>query len=98
MRHRGRTDANQKAVVAALRAAGCSVLSLANIGSNAPDLLVGFRGVTYLLEVKNPEVVKTYNAKKREAMKSQALWHQSWQGTPPVFVHSPEEALKAVGL
>jgi Holliday junction resolvase len=46
-------DANQKEIVSALRAAGASVTSLANIGKGCPDLLIGWRGVNYLVEVKN---------------------------------------------
>ena len=48
-----RTDGNQAEVVAALQAYGASVQSLAGVGKGCPDLLVGFRGVTYLLEVKD---------------------------------------------
>jgi len=49
----GRTDANHAAIVATLRAIGASVVSLADIGGGCPDLLVGYRGVNLLLEVKD---------------------------------------------
>jgi len=39
-------------IVDALRNVGASVVSLAPMGRGVPDLLVGFRGVNYLLEVK----------------------------------------------
>lgn len=49
----GRTDANHTAIVTALRDIGASVVSLADIGGGCPDLLVGYRGVNLLLEVKD---------------------------------------------
>ncbi len=50
---RKRVDQNHKEVVRALDAIGCSVLSLADKGHGCPDLLVGYRGSNYLIEVKN---------------------------------------------
>ena len=49
MRRRPRVDANQAEIVAALRAAHCSVQSLASLGDGAPDLLVGHAGANVLL-------------------------------------------------
>lgn len=48
-----RTDKNQKEIVKQLEQVGCSVLSLADKGHGCPDLLVGFRGKNFLVEVKN---------------------------------------------
>ena len=53
MRRAAKIDANQTQVVIALRAAGATVQSLAAVGVGVPDLLVGFRGQTYLMEVKD---------------------------------------------
>lgn len=50
-----RVDDNQMAIVRALREAGATVCSLSAVGSGCPDLLVGFCGENFLLEVKNPE-------------------------------------------
>lgn len=52
MRRNARVDTNHKAIVDGLRDVGASVVSLAAIGRGVPDLLVGYRGVNYLLEVK----------------------------------------------
>jgi len=49
-----RRDQNQAVIVAALRDAGATVTILAGVGGGCPDLLVGWRGQNYLLEVKNP--------------------------------------------
>ena len=53
MRRDARTDANQAEVVKALRGIGASVVSLASVGAGVPDLMCGFRGVNWLLEVKD---------------------------------------------
>jgi hypothetical protein len=66
-----KTDANQKLIVAAFRKMGASVAMLATVGNGIPDLLVGYRGKNYLVEVKMP-------GKKLNAL--QALWHSEWRG------------------
>ena len=53
MRHRAKTDANHSQVVDALRRIGCSVRSTAALGRGFPDLAVGYRGMNFLLEVKD---------------------------------------------
>jgi len=47
-----RTDANQKAIVAGLRAVGATVQDLHAVRHGCPDIAVGFRGATYLIELK----------------------------------------------
>ena len=49
-----KVDANQGAIVQALRGMGAAVKSIAIVGGGVPDLLCNFRGVTVLLEVKQP--------------------------------------------
>ena len=50
---RRRVDKNQTEIVKVLKQLGCSVVSLADKGHGCPDLLVGFRGKNYLVEIKN---------------------------------------------
>jgi hypothetical protein len=50
---RYRHDSNQIEIVSALRQAGATVAILSNVGGGIPDLLVGWRGINLLLEVKN---------------------------------------------
>jgi len=83
-----RVDRNHSDIVAALRAAGCSVLDLSGVGKGCPDLLVGRNGVDYLLEVKAP------GGKTREA---QRKFSASWRGHFVQFVTSELQALAAVG-
>ena len=54
MRHaKSRVDDNQQAIVQGLRAAGCTVQSLADIGKGCPDIIVGLRSRNFLLEIKD---------------------------------------------
>ena len=93
MRRAGKIDANQPEIVSALRSVGATVQSLAATGGGVPDLLVGFRKQTYLLEVKDGS--KPPSA--RELTKDQIDWHMSWWGGPCQVVNSVTEALIAIG-
>lgn len=83
-RRAARIDKNQPKIVKALRNYGATVTSLASVGDGVPDLLVGFRGDNYLLEVKNGEDAKLTPA--------QVVWHRDWKGRVHV-VRTVQEAL-----
>lgn len=82
-----RVDANQTQVVSALRAAGCSVQSLARIGAGCPDILCAKDGQMWLMEIKSGKG-KTNDLQKR--------WHIEWNA-PVHVVYDAEQALKVVG-
>ena len=96
MRRAAKVDANQAAVVAALRAAGCGVVDLSAVGKGVPDLLV--HPPTYpecrmvvLMEVKNKK------GRGDKLTVAQEKFHATWKG----WIHrvtSPAEALDAMGL
>lgn len=88
MRRAAKVDRNQAEIVAALRAAGASVQSLAAIGEGCPDLLVGYRGKNMLMEVKDG--LKPPSA--RLLKPDQVVWHISWRGHAQV-VNSVDEAM-----
>ncbi len=89
-----RVDANQKEIVAALKNVGASIIDTARVGKGVPDLIVGFRNETFLMEIKNP---KTQYGKKG-FNKLQAEWANNWNGGKVSIVRTIEEALKAIGL
>ena len=95
--HQGRVDSNQRAIVEQLRAAGATVVSLAAVGQDCPDLLVGFRRRTYLMEVKRPlgPLGGRSSSRRSDGQRAFAL---AWRGGPVVTVRSPAEALAAIGL
>ena len=82
-----RVDANQPEIVQALRRVGASVHSLAGVGCGCPDLAVGYRGVTYLLEVKGC---------RGKLTPGQVEWHAEWRGQVAI-VRSIDEALETIG-
>ena len=87
-------DANQEAVVTALRTAGATVQSLAGVGKGVPDLLVGFKGQTMLMEVKDG--FKAPSA--RLLTEDQIRWHGVWKGGSLAVVDSPDAALRMIGV
>ena len=90
MRYRGKVDANQPEIVKALRDAGASVTSLADLGDGCPDLLVGFNHKTVLMELKS--------GLKDGLTRDEITWHSKWRGGPLCVVRSVDEALGALGL
>jgi len=88
-----RLDDNHRAIAQALERCGCLVQSLAALGGGVPDLLVGFRGRLYLLEVKDGQKAPS----RQRLTPAEAAWHMAWSGLVQI-VHSPEEALRAVGV
>lgn len=92
MRKAARVDANQEQVVSVLRGYGASVQTLAAVGKGVPDLLVGYRGRNYLLEVKDGNK----SASQTKLTPDQQDWHLQWKGDKPVIVYSPTDAVKAI--
>lgn len=91
MRRAAKVDANQAEIVAALRKIGASVQPLHAVGAGCPDLLVGWRGITTLLEVKDGK--KPPSARK--LTEDQVKWHAEWRGQVTV-VETVEQAIEAV--
>ena len=97
-----KVDRNQKAIIDALEAAGCTVQSLHTVGGGCPDLLVGVHRRMWLVEVKAEEAPRSFKdgAKSNEAQTRarQKEWADRWRGAPPLTVRSPAEAVDALGL
>ena len=91
MRKRARVDDNQHEIVNALRDIGASVLSLATIGGGCPDLVVGYRGTNYLLEVKDGGK----SPSKRKLTKDEENFINNWRGRVAV-VYSIDDAIGAI--
>lgn len=87
-----KVDGNQAEIVKALREAGATVQPLHSIGDGCPDLLVGFRGRNYLLEVKDGR--KPPSA--RPITPDQIKWHGEWRGQAVIALNILD-ALEAIG-
>ena len=80
-------------IVRALRDAGATVRSLAAVGDGCPDLLVGFRGANYLIEVKDP----AQDPNKRKLTPKQAVFFNEWRGQRDT-IETVTQALAVVGI
>ena len=92
MRRAAKIDENQPDIVKGLRKIGASVQPLHAVGAGCPDLLVGYQGQNYLIEIKNPEKPK-YD---RRLTPDQAEWHGGWEGQKAVC-ETIDECLVAIG-
>ncbi len=84
MRRAARVDANQQAIVAALRAEGAYVWII----SLPVDLLIGYKGHTFLMEIKTTS--------KKRFTGLQADFFQNWAGGTLCRVDSPQAALDMI--
>ena len=92
MRRRAAVDANQSEIVAALRAVSGSVVDLSSVGAGCPDVLCGYRGVNYAVEIKDGDKFKS----QRKLTPAQVQFHAAWRGQICV-VETVDEALRAIG-
>lgn len=86
MRYAARVDANQTQIVSALRAAGAYVWII----GLPVDLLVGYKGHTFLVEIKD--------GSKKRLTKLQADFFENWSGSTLCRVDNPEAALRMIGV
>ena len=86
MRHAARVDANQQAIVAALRAAGAYVWII----GLPVDLLVGYKGRTFLMEIKTTS--------KKRLTGLQTDFFEKWAGGTLCRINSPQAALQMIGV
>ena len=86
MRYAARVDANQEQIVSALRAAGAYVWII----GLPVDLLVGYKGHTFLVEVKD--------GSKNRLTKLQADFFENWVGGTLCRVNDAESALRMIGV
>jgi hypothetical protein len=81
-RHNPQRDANEPEIIEALKAKGAIVWRLN--GKGIPDLLVGYKSVTILAEVKTA---------KGKTKPAQDVFFDTWQGGKACIVKTVEEAI-----
>jgi hypothetical protein len=80
-------DGNQRQIIDALKAEGCSVSSLAGMAGGCPDLLVGIGGtVTHLVEVKDPSQYSKRTHPTDMLTDDQRAFISGWSGSPVVII------------
>jgi len=80
-----RVDVNQREIVHALRTFGATVQDLSGVGAGCPDLLVGYKGNTMLIEIKRDS--------KAKLTSHQVEWHDDWRGGLVVRIESIDDAI-----
>lgn len=88
MRRAANIDANQPDIVSAVRKVGASVQALHTVGKGCPDLLVGYRGVNMVWEVKDGSKPPC----RRTLTEDEVEWHAKWRGRVTI-VESVGQAL-----
>ena len=93
-RYNPRVDANQADIVAALRS-----IPGVSVKTGVDDILIGFKGFNYLIEIKNPETaVKKNGGLKADALrKSQVDMQDNWKGHFAVL-WSLDQILAEIGI
>lgn len=86
-----RTDRNQSEIVEALRSIGATVAITSALGKGFPDIVVGYRGSNYLIEIKDWQQVPS----KRRLTFDESEFHAVWRGQIAV-VETVREAISLV--
>ena len=86
MRYAAKVDLNQALIVSTLRKAGAYVWII----GLPVDLLVGYKGHTFLVEVKD--------GPKKRLTKLQADFFENWSGSTLARIDGPEAALRMLEM
>lgn len=82
--HRKRRDANHGPLAKLAARIGASHLDLSQLGDDAPDAVIGFRGVNYLIEFKA--------GRKAKLKPGQENFQRTWRGQVHT-IRTPDELL-----
>lgn len=85
-------DANQTEIVDALRRCGAGIVHVHTLHVGCGDILAGFRGQNYLLEIKDGLLAPS----RRLLTPLEREFHDTWPGQVAV-VESIEDALRTIG-
>jgi hypothetical protein len=87
LRTASRVDGNQALIVRQLRAVGASVLHTHQL-KNCFDILVGYRGRTFLMEIKATE--------KDKLTPGEAEFKATWRGSEYHIVYTADQAIRII--
>ena len=88
--YKKRVDENQKQIVHTFIALGSSVLNLSTVGRGCPDLLIGYRGKSVLVEIKRDS--------KATYTEPQIKFMQEWRGGPISRIDSVDAAIRLIKM
>jgi len=85
-----RVDENQRTIVHTFIALGASVLNLSTVGRGCPDLLIGYKGKSVLVEVKRND--------KSTYTEPQVKFMQEWRGGAISRIDSVDAAIRLIKM
>jgi len=88
--YKKRVDENQKSLIHTFIALGASVLNLSTVGRGCPDLLIGYKGKTVLVEIKSSEKAKYTDP--------QIKFMQEWRGGAVSRIDSVDAAIRLIKM
>lgn len=88
--YKKRVDDNQKQLVHTFIALGASVLNLSTVGRGCPDLLIGYKGKSVLVEIKRNS--------KATFTDPQVKFMQDWRGGAVSRIDSVDAAIRLIKM
>ena len=88
MTYAKRVDLNHQEVVKTLRSLGASVFDASRMGQGFPDLVVGYKQQTVLVEIKSSEQKRFTNA--------QLKFMAEWKGSAVVRINDIDGAIRLI--
>ena len=87
--YKKRVDNNQLEIIKAFQSMGATVLNLSAVGKGCPDLLIGYKNISVLVEVKS---------KTGKFTEPQLKFMEQWQGGPVNRIDSVDGAIRLIKL
>jgi len=82
-----RTDSNHAEIIKALRKIpNLSVFSTHEVGKGFPDIVIGYKGINYLIEIKDGNKPPS----SRKLTPDEVKFHQDWHGQIKVIKNLDE--------
>ena len=88
--YKKRVDENQKSLIHTFICLGASVLNLSTVGRGCPDLLIGYKGKTVLVEIKS--------SAKATFTEPQIKFMQGWRGGAVSRIDSVDAAIRLIKM
>jgi Holliday junction resolvase len=84
-----KVDNNQLEIVKVFKSLGATVLNLSGVGKGCPDLLIGYKGISVLVEIKS---------KTGKFTEPQLKFMKQWQGGAVNRIDSIDGAIRLIKL
>jgi Holliday junction resolvase len=90
MTYAKRVDLNHQEIVKKFRDLGASVFDTSGIGRGCPDILLGYNGLTCLVEIKSGE--------KKKFTEAQLKFMSEWKGSSVTRINDTEGAERLIKI